>query len=122
MTKTVLIVEDDELNLRFFTDLLESEGYRTRAAQTGSDALAAARAEPPDLILLDIELPERCGLEVAEELATDGALGAVPVVAVTAHASDGYADRIRRSGCRGHISKPVTMRGFLDAVRKFAYC
>jgi two-component system cell cycle response regulator DivK len=120
MNKTVLIVEDDDLNLRFFADLLESEGYRTRTAQTGDDALAAARAEPPDLILLDIELPERSGLDVAQELRADDALGRVPVVALTAHASAHYADRIRRSGCRGHIAKPVTMRGFLDAVRKYA--
>jgi two-component system cell cycle response regulator DivK len=119
--KTVLIVEDDDLNLRFFNDLLTSEGYRTRTARTGAAALAAARAERPDLILMDIELPEGSGLEIASRLRAEAGLSQVPVVAVTAHAMRGDEARIRRSGCAGYISKPVSMRGFLDTVRHFTH-
>ncbi len=121
MTKTVLIVEDDDLNLKFFNDLLTSEGYRTRTARTGSAALKSARSERPDLILLDIELPEGSGLDVAGALKSDAVLAKVPVVAVTAHAMAGDEQRIREGGCQGYISKPVSMRGFLDAVRRYAY-
>ena len=121
MSKTVLIVEDDDLNLKFFNDLLESEGYRTRTAQSGAAALAAARAERPDLILLDIELPEGSGLDVAGAIKRDAGLAGVPVVAVTAHAMKGDEARIREGGCEGYIAKPVSLRGFLDAVRRYAY-
>ena len=120
MAKTILIVEDDELNLKFFDALLRSEGYETRTAQTAADALASARAERPDLILMDIDLSEGSGLDVAGALKRDRDLGDVPVVAVTAHAMRGDAERICDSGCAGYISKPVSMKGFLDAVRKFA--
>lgn len=121
MAKTVLIVEDDDLNLKFFDALLRSEGYATRTARTGADALAAARAERPDLILMDVELSEGSGLDVAGRIKQDGTLSAVPVIAVTAHAMAGTEQRIRRSGCAGYIAKPVSMQGFLDAVRKFAH-
>lgn len=121
MSKTVLIVEDDELNLKFFDALLRSEGYETKTAQTGPAALAAARAKRPDLILMDIELSEDCGLDVAETLRRDANLGSVPVVAVTAHAMRGDAERFRDQGCADYIAKPVTMKGLLDAVRKFAH-
>lgn len=121
MTKTVLIVEDDDLNLRFFNDLLLSEGYRTRTARTGADAIAQATAEPPDLILMDIELPEGSGLDIASRLRAEAGLARVPVVAVTAHAMQGDEARIRNSGCAGYIAKPVSMRGFLDTVRRFTH-
>lgn len=119
--KTVLIVEDDDLNLRFFNDLLTSEGYRTRTARTGAAALAAAKSERPDLILMDIELPECSGLEIASRLRGETGLSQVPVIAVTAHAMRGDEARIRNSGCAGYISKPVSMRGFLDTVRHFTH-
>ncbi|TVQ57341.1 MAG: response regulator [Rhodobacteraceae bacterium] len=121
MPKTVLIVEDDELNLRFFDELLSSEGYRTLTATTGADALAAARGERPDLVLLDIELPEGSGLDVAGAMKRDVTLAGVPVIAVTAHAMEGDEARIRDGGCEGYIAKPVTMRGFLDTVRRYAH-
>ena len=120
MAKTVLIVEDDELNLKFFDALLRSEGYATQTAQTGPDALAAARAQRPDLVLMDIELGEGSGLDVADALRREAELETVPVVAVTAHAMRGDAARFHDMGCDGYISKPVTMQGLLDAVRKFA--
>ncbi len=119
MTATVLIVEDDALNLRFFNDVLRSEGYRTRTAQTGAAAMAEARAERPDLILMDIELAGVSGLEVACALRADAHLARVPVVALTAHAMQGDEERLRREGCDGYIAKPVTMKGFLEAVRRY---
>jgi two-component system cell cycle response regulator DivK len=121
MAKTVLIVEDDELNLRFFDALLRSEGYATQTARSGPAALAAVRARRPDLILMDIELPEGSGLDVADTLRRDGNIGSVPVVAVTAHAMRGDAEHFCEKGCAGYVSKPVTMKGLLDAVRKFAH-
>lgn len=120
MPKTVLIVEDDDLNARFFSELLKWQGYRTRVARTGAGALAEAQAERPDLILLDIELPDDSGLQVATRIKRDGALARVPVIAVTANAMEGDEARIRAGGCEGYVSKPVSMRGFLDVVRKFA--
>jgi two-component system cell cycle response regulator DivK len=119
MTATVLIVEDDALNLRLFDDMLRSDGYRTRTAQTGAAALTEARTERPDLILMDIELAGVCGLAVANTLRADAGLAKVPVIALTAHAMRGDEERFRREGCDGYIAKPVTMRGFLDAVRRY---
>lgn len=120
MSKTVLIVEDDDLNRRLFNDILEFEGYRTRTAATGAEALESARRERPDLVLLDIELPEGCGLSVAGAMKRDELLTDVPIVAVTAHALAGDEMRFRAGGCEGYIAKPVTLNGFVDAVRRFA--
>lgn len=121
MAKTILIVEDDELNLKFFDALLQSEGYATQTARTGPDAMAAARAARPDLVLMDIELGEGSGLDVADAMRREATLETVPVVAVTAHAMRGDAERYCESGCAGYLAKPVTMQGLLDAVRKFAH-
>lgn len=120
MTKTVLIVEDDELNLRLFDDVLTLEGYRTRVARCGDGALASARRERPDLILMDIELPGGSGLDVAAEIRRSPELADVPVLAVTAHARQGDAERMRAGGCAGYISKPISVRGFVETVRRFA--
>jgi two-component system cell cycle response regulator DivK len=121
MTKRVLIVEDDELNLRLFDALLSSEGYETCTARTGPDALAAVRAGRPDLILMDIDLADTSGFDVVDQLRRDAAIAPVPVVAVTAHALRGDDERLRARGCAGYIAKPVSMHDFLDAVRQFAH-
>jgi two-component system cell cycle response regulator DivK len=121
MTKTVLIVEDDDLNRKLFNDILSFEGYATHTAADAPSALAAAEIARPDLILLDIELREGSGLDVASALKRDRALARVPVVAVTARAMQGDEARIRASGCEGYVSKPICMKGFLDVVRRFAH-
>jgi two-component system cell cycle response regulator DivK len=121
MPKTVLIVEDDELNRKLFSDILTFEGYETRTAADGPGALEAARERRPDLILLDIELPRGSGLDVAGAIKRDAALASVPVVAVTARAMEGDEARIRAGGCEGYVSKPICMKGFLDVVRQFAH-
>lgn len=118
--KTVLIVEDNELNMKLFHDLLDAHGYRTVQTRSGLDALALAREHKPDVILMDIQLPEVSGLEVTRWLKDDDALRDIPVIAVTAFAMKGDEDRIRSGGCQAYISKPISVMTFLDTVRRFA--
>jgi two-component system cell cycle response regulator DivK len=116
--KTVLIVEDNELNMKLFRDLLDAYGYRTLQTRTGMEALHLARQERPDLILMDIQLPEVSGLEVTKWLKDDETLCDIPVIAVTAFAMKGDEERIRRGGCEAYISKPISIATFLDAVKR----
>src|SRR5258705_13719960 len=95
LPKTVLIVEDNELNMKLFHDLLDAHGYRTLQTRTGMEALKLAREHRPDLILMDIQLPEVSGLEVTKWLKDDDELRQIPVVAVTAFAMKGDEERIR---------------------------
>ena len=118
--KTVLIVEDNELNMKLFHDLLDAHGYRTVQTRSGLDALALAREHRPDVILMDIQLPEVSGLEVTKWLKDDDTLRDIPVIAVTAFAMKGDEDRIRSGGCQAYISKPISVMTFLDTVRRFA--
>jgi two-component system cell cycle response regulator DivK len=118
MSKKVLIVEDNELNMKLFHDLLDSQGYQTLQTREGLQALALARLHKPDLILMDIQLPEISGLEVTKWLKDDEELSHIPVVAVTAFAMKGDEERIRNGGCEAYISKPISVMHFLDVVRK----
>jgi two-component system, cell cycle response regulator DivK len=120
MAKTVLIVEDNELNMKLFHDLLDAHGYRTVQTRSGLDALALARQHRPDVILMDIQLPEVSGLEVTKWLKDDDALREIPVIAVTAFAMKGDEDRIRSGGCQAYISKPISVVTFLETVGRFA--
>jgi two-component system cell cycle response regulator DivK len=117
--KTVLIVEDNELNMKLFHDLLVAHGYSTLQTRTGLEALRLAREHRPQLILMDIQLPEVSGLEVTKWLKEDDELRAIPVVAVTAFAMKGDEERIRRGGCEAYISKPISVVSFIDTVRRF---
>lgn len=119
-TKTVLIVEDNDLNMKLFNDLLTAHGYRTLQTKSGMEALRLARTHRPDLILMDIQLPEVSGLEVTKWLKDDDDLSAIPVVAVTAFAMKGDEQRILSGGCEAYISKPISMKHFIDTVRTFA--
>ena len=118
--RTVLIVEDNELNMKLFHDLLAAHGYRTIQTRNGFDALELARTHRPDLILMDIQLPEVSGLEVTKWLKEDDELRHIPVIAVTAFAMKGDEERIRSGGCEAYISKPISVLTFLDTVRRFA--
>ena len=118
MSKKVLIVEDNELNMKLFHDLLDSQGYETLQTREGMQALALARAHQPDLILMDIQLPEISGLEVTKWLKDDEELNHIPVIAVTAFAMKGDEERIRQGGCEAYISKPISVMHFLETVRK----
>lgn len=119
MTKTVLIVEDNELNMKLFRDLLEAHGYKTLQTRDGMEALGIAREHMPDLILMDIQLPEVSGLEVTKWLKDDDTLRSIPVIAVTAFAMKGDEERIREGGCEAYISKPISVTMFLDTIRQF---
>ncbi len=116
MSKTILIVEDNELNMKLFHDLLDANGYQTVETRNGMDALDLARTHRPDLILMDIQLPEVSGLEVTRLLKDDTELAHIPVVAVTAFAMKGDEERIREGGCEGYISKPISVTHFLDTI------
>ncbi|OKL42873.1 response regulator [Pseudovibrio exalbescens] len=119
MQKTVLIVEDNELNMKLFNDLLEAHGYSTLRSRNGMEALELAREHVPDLILMDIQLPEVSGLEVTKWIKEDDALKSIPVIAVTAFAMKGDEERIRQGGCEAYISKPISVGSFLETVRSF---
>jgi two-component system, cell cycle response regulator DivK len=119
MQKTVLIVEDNELNMKLFRDLLEAHGYNTLQTRNGIEALSLARSHRPDLILMDIQLPEVSGLDVTKWLKEDETLCSIPVIAVTAFAMKGDEERIREGGCEAYISKPITVSMFLNTVRQF---
>ena len=119
MPKKVLIVEDNELNMKLFHDLLEAQGYEILETREGLSALALARQSMPDLILMDIQLPEISGLEVTKWLKDDETLAHIPVIAVTAFAMKGDEERIREGGCEAYLSKPISVGLFLDTVRRF---
>jgi two-component system cell cycle response regulator DivK len=119
LRKTVLIVEDNELNMKLFHDLLEAHGYVTLQARTGAEALKVAAERRPDLIIMDIQLPEISGLQVTKELKSDPALAAIPVIAVTAFAMKGDEERIRAGGCEDYIAKPISVSGFLEKVKRY---
>jgi two-component system cell cycle response regulator DivK len=118
MAKKILIVEDNELNMKLFHDLLEAQGYEILETREGLQALSLAREHRPDLILMDIQLPEISGLEVTKWLKEDDDLAAIPVVAVTAFAMKGDEERIREGGCEAYISKPISVGPFLDTIRR----
>lgn len=119
MSKTVLIVEDNELNMKLFHDLLESQGYSTLQTRDGIDALKIARENRPDLILMDIQLPEVSGLEVAKWIKEDDNLKDIPIIAVTAFAMKGDEEKIRQGGCEAYLAKPISVAKFLETVQKF---
>ncbi len=119
MSKTVLIVEDNELNMKLFHDLLDAQGYRTLQTSNGMEALEIARTEGPDLILMDIQLPEVSGLEVTKWLKEEDELRHIPVIAVTAFAMKGDEEKIRDGGCEDYIAKPIAVADFLATVKRF---
>lgn len=119
MSKTILIVEDNELNMKLFNDLLQAHGYNTLQAKDGRVVVELARKNRPDLILMDIQLPEISGLEITKMLKADDDLRSIPVVAVTAFAMKGDEQKIRNGGCDGYIAKPISVASFLQTVSRF---
>jgi|SRR5580658_890252 two-component system cell cycle response regulator DivK len=119
MTKTVLIVEDNELNMKLFNDLLETRGCRIVQTRNGVEAVKLARETRPDLILMDIQLPEVSGLEVTQWLKDDESLRSIPVVAVTAFAMKGDEEKILQGGCEAYLSKPISVAKFFETVDHF---
>ena len=117
--KTVLVVEDNELNMKLFHDLLEAHGYNILQTKDVMDALRLAREHKPDLILMDIQLPEVSGLEVTKWIKEDDDLKSIPVIAVTAFAMKGDEEKIREGGCEAYIAKPISVTNFLETVQRF---
>ena len=119
MTKTVLIVEDNELNMKLFRDLLEAHDIQTLETNEGKRVVDIAREKKPDLILMDIQLPEISGLDITKILKQDDELKSIPVVAVTAFAMKGDEEKIREGGCEDYLSKPISVTEFLTVVQKY---
>ena len=119
MRKKVLIVEDNDLNMKLFNDLLVAHGYGTLQTRDGLEALALARLHHPDLILMDIQLPEVSGLQVTQWIKKDDDLCRIPVIAVTAFAMKGDEEKIRDGGCEAYITKPISVASFIRTVERF---
>jgi two-component system, cell cycle response regulator DivK len=119
MPKTVMIVEDNELNMKLFRDLIEAHGYATIQTRNGLTAVDLARKHKPDLILMDIQLPEISGLDVTRDLKADPELHRIPVIAVTAFAMKGDEERMRQGGCEAYISKPISVTKFIETIKSF---
>jgi two-component system cell cycle response regulator DivK len=117
--KKVLIVEDNDLNMKLFNDLLVAHGYGTLQTRDGVEALALARQHHPDLILMDIQLPEISGLQVTQWIKEDDDLRMIPIIAVTAFAMKGDEEKIRDGGCEAYIAKPISVASFLRTVEQF---
>ena len=117
--KSILIVEDNELNMKLFSDLLEAHGYRVIQTRDGLSALDLARRHKPDLVLMDIQLPEVSGIEVTKWLKEADDLRHIPVIAVTAFAMKGDEEKIKEGGCEAYISKPISVLSFLQTIDGF---
>ena len=119
MVKKILIVEDNDLNLKLFRDLLEANGYTTFETREGIEAVAMTRNVQPDLIIMDIQLPEISGLDVTRKIKADPSMRHIPVIAVTAFAMKDDEDKIMRAGCEAYLSKPIAIDDFLTTIRRF---
>ncbi len=119
MKKRILIVEDNDLNLKLFRDLLAAHGYETLETKDGLEAIMLTRNERPDLVLMDIQLPEISGLDVTRRLKADESISNIPIIAVTAFAMKDDEEKILSAGCEAYISKPISIQPFLNTVRRF---
>ena len=118
-TKQILIVEDNALNMKLLHDVLEAHGYATITTGEGKTAVSLAREHWPDLVLMDLQLPDMSGLDAVAELKRDERTRAIPVVAVTAFALVGDERKALAGGCDGYVSKPIALRSFLDLAARF---
>ena len=115
--KSVLVVEDNELNMRLFCDLLDAYGFDTFESRDGADAIDIARERKPNLIIMDIQLPEVSGLDITRWIKDDDDLADIPVLAVTAFAMRADEQRVREAGCEAYLSKPIQISSFIRAVQ-----
>ncbi len=119
LDKTVLVVEDNEASMKLLYDVLKTRGYNVLQAKDGMDGWRIAREQRPDLILMDIQLPDVSGLEVIEHLKADETLKSIPVVAITAFAMARDEGKIREAGCDAYFIKPISIPAFLQTVERF---
>ncbi len=115
----ILIVEDNLMNMELATDLLDASGYVVIQAGMAEKGIELARAESPDLILMDISLPGMDGLEATGVLKQDPTTKGIPVIAMTAHAMKGDEEKVLAAGCDGYITKPIDTREFSKTVARF---
>jgi two-component system cell cycle response regulator DivK len=114
----ILVVEDNALNIKLFCDLLAAHGHQAEAVIDSREALSAARAFKPDLVITDIQLPHVSGLELMEMIRNDEELRDVPIMAVTAYAGVGDDERIRAAGAQAYVSKPISVVRFAETVEE----
>jgi two-component system cell cycle response regulator DivK len=114
----ILVVEDNEKNMKLFRDVLDASGYRTLEATTGGEAVAVAAEHTPDLVLMDIQLPDIDGVQALEQLRADHRTASIPVLALTAQAMQGDRERFLAAGFDGYMSKPVNVRDLVETVRE----
>jgi two-component system cell cycle response regulator DivK len=119
MSKRILVVEDHEDNRQILRDLLASAGYEMIEAGNGEDGVAAAAAERPDLILMDIQLPILDGYEATRQIKANPALNAIPIIVVTSYALGGDEEKARTAGCDAYVAKPYSPRQLLARIRDF---
>ena len=119
MSYMILVVEDNERNLKLLRDVLEYAGYDVRVARTAEDGITSAVSEPPDLVLMDLQLPGIDGMEALRRLRESPRTADIPVVAVTAQAMKQDRERALDAGFNGYVEKPITVRAFPDQVRRF---
>ena len=120
MPGTVLVVEDNELNLKLFCDLLRAHHYAAEPVRDGREAVERARACRPDLIVMDVQMPHVTGYDILLELKADAELRTIPVMAVTAYAGREDEDRLRAAGAKAYVSKPISLQRFMNEVRALA--
>ena len=116
--KKVLVVEDNELNMKLFCDLLDAFGFQTVESRDGLKAVDLARQHKPDLIIMDIQLPEVSGLDLTRWIKDDTSINKIPIMAVTAFAMRQDECLVREAGCEAYMSKPIQMMPFIDTVRR----
>ncbi len=118
MAKRILVVEDNDLNRKLFCDVLKATGFEVEPVADGDIALNAARAFAPDLVIMDIQLPNISGIDLIAAFRKDATLQDAPILAVTAYAGKGDEERIRDAGAQGYLSKPVSISPFMAAVKE----
>ena len=117
MAKRILVVEDNDLNRKLFCDVLKANGYEVVPVSDGTNFLATAKKSDPQLVIMDIQLPNMSGVDLIAQLKRDHAMRSVPVLAVTAYAGKGDEERIRDAGAEDYLAKPVSIGPFMAAVR-----
>jgi two-component system cell cycle response regulator DivK len=117
VAKRVLVVEDNELNLKLFCDLLRAHDFAAEPVNDGREAVAKAREFEPDLVVMDIQMPHVTGLDLIREMKLDPKLRRIPIMAVTAYAGREDEDRIRGAGANAYVSKPISLARFMEEVR-----
>jgi two-component system cell cycle response regulator DivK len=119
--KKVLIVEDNTLNMKLFNDVLMANGYLTAQSNTGLDVIQLCDAFKPDVVVLDIQLPEISGFEIIKQIRENSDHKDIPVVAITAFAMHGDEEKILASGCSAYLSKPISVGRFLEHIQHFCH-